>query len=399
MNIPEKIKFYNEGRIPSTLKLKYKEMREDKFRFFRATTNIFFEDLSKDKFLYQSPLVWMGGDLHIENFGSYKGDNGLAYFGINDFDECCLGPCLFDVIRMCACIYVAAEKWKITRQETLELVHLFIDTYFKQLSEGYIKVIERDTARGIMKAFLDQVSQRKRADFIKQVTIRKKSKLKFRNSNARIAQLPKKEKESVKKAVHSWAKRKPHPEFYDVIDVVLRIAGCSSLGLKRYVALVKGNKENGHYLLDIKETNKSCLREIINTRQPKWENEAERLIEVQRRILSDPPALLASIDIEKTNYVLKELQPVADRIDYNMFKGKLKKLKTIIKDIASIYAWGNLRSTGRQGSAMADDLITFAQNTGMVKKNLVHCASSYTKTIDAYHRSYCKAYDKGYFKL
>jgi uncharacterized protein (DUF2252 family) len=398
-HIPERIKEYNKGRIPGSLKLKYREMREDKFRFFRATTNLFFEDISKNKFLFKSPNVWLGGDLHIENFGSYKGDNGLAYFGINDFDECILGPCLLDIIRMCSCIYVAAEKWKITRQQTLYLVELFIDTYFKRLQKGYIRTIERDTARGIMKTFLDQVSHRKRADFIDLITVRKKGKLKFRDNNIRIAQLPKKEKELVKTTIHTWAKHHTHPDFYNVIDVVHRIAGCSSLGMKRYVALVEGNDEAGNYLLDIKETNKSCLREFVKVKQPAWKSEAERLIEVQQRVLSDPPALLSSIDIDKTNFVLKELQPVADRIDYNMFKGKLKKLKTIIENIASISAWGNLRSGGRQDSAIADDLIAFAQHTGKLKKELIHCASSYSKVITTYHASYIKAYDKGYFKI
>jgi len=397
-NIPERIISFNEGRDPATLTLKFKEMREDKFRFFRATTNLFFEDISKNKFLYQSPNVWMGGDLHIENFGSYKGDNNLAYFGINDFDECYLGPCLFDIIRMCSCIYVAAEKWKITRRETLELVSLFIDTYFKNLSAGYIKVIERDTARGIMKSFLDQVDQRKRPDFIELITLRKKNKLKLRSIPYRITQLKKKEKEIVKTAIHAWAKHNAHPEFYKVIDVAHRIAGCSSLGNKRYMALVQGNGERGHYLLDIKQTNPSCLREVIKTKQPHWKNQAERLIEVQRCILSDPPALLASIDIEKTNYILRELQPIADRIDYTIFSGKLKKLKAVIENIASIYAWGNLRSSGRQGSANADALIDFAQDASKIKKQLIHCASSYSTTVTTYHKIYCKAYDKGYFK-
>ncbi len=291
------------------------------------------------------------------------------------------------------------EKWKITRQDSLALVELFIDTYFKQLEKGYIRTIERDTARGIMKTFLDQVSHRKREDFIEQITMRKKGKLKFRDNNTRISPLSKKEKESVINTIHSWAKHKAHPDFYNVIEVAHRIAGCSSLGMKRYIALVEGNNEAGNYLLDIKETNKSCLKEFIKTKQPAWKSEAERLIEVQQRILSGPPALLSSIDIEKTNFVLKELQPVADRIDYNMFKGKLKKLKTIIENIASIYAWGNLRSSGRQGSAIADDLIAFAQNTGKLKKELIHCASSYSKTITTYHASYIKAYDKGYFKI
>jgi uncharacterized protein (DUF2252 family) len=231
------------------------------------------------------------------------------------------------------------------------------------------------------------------------ITASKKGKLNFHDNNPHLAELPKKEKALVINTIHSWAKRKAHPDFYDIIDVVHRIAGCSSLGMKRYVVLVEGNDEAGNYLLDIKETNQSCLREFIKTKQPAWKSEAERLIEVQQRILSGPPALLSPIDIGTSNFVLKELQPIADRIDYNVFKGKLKKLKAIIENMAAIYAWGNLRSSGRQGSAKADDLIAFAQNTGKVKKELIHCASSYTKVVNAYHTSYCSAYDKGFFKV
>jgi hypothetical protein len=33
---------------------------------------------------------------HIENFGSYKGDNRLVYFDIGDFDESLLGPSAWD---------------------------------------------------------------------------------------------------------------------------------------------------------------------------------------------------------------------------------------------------------------------------------------------------------------
>jgi uncharacterized protein (DUF2252 family) len=42
----EKIRAFNQGRFPETLKLKYKAMRDDKFRFLRATTHLFYEDIA-----------------------------------------------------------------------------------------------------------------------------------------------------------------------------------------------------------------------------------------------------------------------------------------------------------------------------------------------------------------
>ena len=108
----------------------------------------------------------------------------------------------------------------------------------------------------------------------------------------------------------------------------------------------------------------------------------------KRRTLSAPPALLASINIGKKNFVLKELQPSADRIDYTLFKGNTKKLKNILEDMAAICAWSNLRGTGRDGSAIADTLIGFAKERVKMKKllteysaRLCRLLTNITKTI------------------
>ncbi len=74
------------------VQIKYKLMTENMFRFFRGTCHLFYEDLSKTNTIPPAPLTWICGDLHLENFGSYKGDNRLVYFDLNDFDESILAP-------------------------------------------------------------------------------------------------------------------------------------------------------------------------------------------------------------------------------------------------------------------------------------------------------------------
>ena len=164
--------------------------------------------------------------------------------------------------------------------------------------------------------------------------------------------------------------------------------------------LVEGRgAPNEAFLLDLKETAPSCAAKHVPSKQPAWKDDAERLVEVQRRILSAPPALLADIRLDKKSFILKELQPTADRIDYTIFKGNIKKLKNMLEDMASISAWDNLRTGGRQGSSNADEFIYFAKNSQALKKNLIDAAFKYCATLDLYHKAYCKAYDKGFFTL
>ena len=108
--LADRLKKFNKPLLPDMVQLKYEGMTENAFRFYRGTCHLFFEDLANAKPLPLSPLTWVCGDLHIENYGSYKGDNKLVYFDLNDFDEGLLAPALYDVARMTTSIFVAFES-------------------------------------------------------------------------------------------------------------------------------------------------------------------------------------------------------------------------------------------------------------------------------------------------
>jgi uncharacterized protein (DUF2252 family) len=390
---------FNRERDPGFLDLKYKAMRENNYRFFRATAHIFYEDIPKSSFLFKAPPVWLCGDLHLENFGSYKGDNRVAYFNINDFDECILGSLLLDLARFMVSVYIAAGDLGIAVEKVHALNDVFIDTYFRNLEKGYIRVLEKETTTGVIKRFLEEVKNRRRKTFIKEKTSFKKRNIRLKIDNVHTCAINKKEKEAVMKAIRKWAAGTKDPDFYKVKDIVFRIAGTSSLGLKRYIVLVEGNGTPGeNYLLDVKEAWPSCLNAVIMVRQPKWASEPQRVIEVQKRFISDPPALLQDININGKAFVLKELQPLADRVNYQLFADDIKKLESILSNMACIYAWSNLRASGRQGSAIADELISFAGNAS-VKKKLKKYAHDYSKKMKSYYKEYCLAFDKGLLNL
>ncbi len=83
--IAERILQFNQPCDPAKTLLKYKAIREISFRFLRGTIHLFYEDLVGQYTLPESPLSWLCGDLHLENFGSFKGNDHEVYFDINDF--------------------------------------------------------------------------------------------------------------------------------------------------------------------------------------------------------------------------------------------------------------------------------------------------------------------------
>ena len=92
-NVIERILIFNQGRDPDRLMLKYRAMRNDTFAFLRGTCHLFYQDWPANSSLNDAPSAWICGDLHLENLGSFKGDNRLTYFDVNDFDEAALAPC------------------------------------------------------------------------------------------------------------------------------------------------------------------------------------------------------------------------------------------------------------------------------------------------------------------
>src|SRR3978361_2118715 len=152
-SLAERLKSFNADLLPDKVQFKYEGMAENAFAFFRGTCHLFYEDLAAAEALPLSPLGWICGDLHIENFGSYKGDNKLVYFDLNDFDEGLLAPASFEAARMLASIFIAFDSLDIEAEKALKMTQLFLKTYSATLAKGKSVSIDPRTAKGIVADF------------------------------------------------------------------------------------------------------------------------------------------------------------------------------------------------------------------------------------------------------
>jgi len=135
--VAERIWQFNQGRRPDTLTLKFAKLRKNPFAFFRGTAHLFYAHASAlPEALAAAPLTGLTGDLHLENFGAYRGDNGLPCFSVNDFDEALVGPVTWDLARFVASLYVALAYLHRPQDEAKDLAHHFLHRYAHALAAG-----------------------------------------------------------------------------------------------------------------------------------------------------------------------------------------------------------------------------------------------------------------------
>lgn len=397
-SIAERIKKFNNGRLPAYTALKYQMMAENPFRFLRGTCHLFYEDLLQSNALPQYPLSWICGDLHLENFGSYKGDNRLVYFDLNDFDEAVLAPATWELSRMVTSIFTGFESLGVKKKEATRVAGLFLQTYSATLAHGRTRYIEPQTAKGIVRVFLDKVCERKQKDLIRQRTITKNGKSLLRIDNVRIFPIDKALKKEVIAHVTNWVGQDPllHHR-YKVLDAGFRIAGTGSLGVKRYVFLLRNIQDTKkHLLLDMKQAQVSSLQPYLSVQQPAWSTEAERVMVIQERMQNISPALLDTTTFQGDPYVIKELQPTADKIDFLVIRDRYKDIERVIEDMALLTASAQLRSAGRQGSALPDEMIAFGKDQHW-QQTLLDYSAEYSGQVKKDYQSYFTDYKAGYF--
>jgi len=118
------------------LTLKHRRMAEDAFCFFRATFYRWMQlipDLCADCF--DAPSVLSVGDLHVENYGTWRDADGRLIWGINDFDEAFPLPYTNDLIRLAASAWLAIELEHLTASPATACASI-LDGYTSGLEAG-----------------------------------------------------------------------------------------------------------------------------------------------------------------------------------------------------------------------------------------------------------------------
>jgi hypothetical protein len=96
--------------VKDDVNTKHRRMKKNPFIFLRATYFRWAKTvpiLCPD--LMEAPQVLGVGDMHLENFGTWRDADGRLVWGVNDFDEAAVMPYPLDLVRLAASIRLAPK--------------------------------------------------------------------------------------------------------------------------------------------------------------------------------------------------------------------------------------------------------------------------------------------------
>jgi hypothetical protein len=114
--------------VADDIRAKHKLMKTSAFMFLRAT---YFRWAKKiDDWcpeLMNAPRVLCVGDLHLENFGTWRDADGRFVWGVNDFDEAAVMPYPLDLVRLAASIRIAPDRAVDNRKAAAVLIEGYLE--------------------------------------------------------------------------------------------------------------------------------------------------------------------------------------------------------------------------------------------------------------------------------
>lgn len=130
--------------VKGDIALKHDKMRESPFVFLRATYWRWAETiLEACPDLAGATPVLAVGDIHLENFGTWRDVDGRLVWGVNDFDEAARMPYALDLVRLAASALLAGPSRGTTAGEMCAAV---LEGYRQGLRAPTPIVLDRDWA-------------------------------------------------------------------------------------------------------------------------------------------------------------------------------------------------------------------------------------------------------------
>ncbi|OOC56203.1 hypothetical protein NOSIN_22190 [Nocardiopsis sinuspersici] len=320
---------------PAAFRVKFRKMAANPFAFYRGSAALFYTDVSAmdDPWANDhTSRVWIQGDLHAENFGTYMDSTGRLVFDVNDFDEAYIGHFTWDVLRFVASIALLGWQKALSDDDIGRLVPHYVDAYVSQVrdfatkggdSEFSLKLGNTD---GTVHDVLQQARLKSRAAMLTSMTTREGYTRRF-GEGPRARRLGDEERETVLAAYDAYLGTIPEDQrfasmSYGVKDVVGSGGfGIGSAGLPAYTLLIEGQSEawDNDVVLSMKQGNVAAPSRVVTDRgiMEAFRHHGHRTAVSQRALQAHTDPLLGHTEIGGVGFVVSEVSPYTNDLDWD----------------------------------------------------------------------------------
>jgi len=321
---------------PEAFRQKFRKMAAGPFAFYRGSACLFYADmeLEEDRWANErTSRVWIQGDLHAENFGTYMAGDGVFVFDVNDFDEAYLGHFTWDIKRMVASVALLAWMKAISDADIASLIETYVRSYVEQVryfvesDRDHEYALRLETTDGWVHEILLETRLNTRVGLLDRVTlIDENFERRFRRS-PEVRDLDEAERARVHAAYEAYLNTIPEEKrfrslTYQVKDIVGRKGfGIGSAGLPAYNVLVEGPTQalENDVVLSMKQGNVAAPSRIVGDERVEryFEHNGHRTAVSQRALQAHADPWLGYTEIEGVGFVVSELSPYVEDLDWS----------------------------------------------------------------------------------
>jgi uncharacterized protein (DUF2252 family) len=321
---------------PAAFRHKFRKMAAEPFTFYRGSACLFYADMAElpDEWTDErTSRIWIQGDLHAQNFGTYMDSEGTLVFDVNDFDEAYLGSFTWDLRRFAASM--ALLGWRKALPDTVisDLVRVYVAAYVAQVRsfvahpDDELFSLRLDSTEGTLHRVLQRARLATRIGLLDEKTAVVDYERRFRRDREGIHELSPDVRAAVEQAYTSYLDTIPHGKrassrTYTVKDVVGRSGfGIGSAGLHAYNILVEGRTQalENDVVLSMKQANVAAPSRIVADEgiRAYFTDHGHRTAVSQRALQAHADPWLGHTQIGGVGYVVAELSPYEADLDWS----------------------------------------------------------------------------------
>ena len=316
-------------------RVKFRKMAADPWAFYRGSACVFYADIASvdDPWVDErTGRVWIQGDLHAENFGTYMDGQGRFVFDVNDFDEAYLGPWTWDLRRFVASLALMCWQKALPDEVIDDLVATYLRAYVDQVhrfvesDRDHDWALRLDTASGAVLAALQQAQLSTRVDLLDRMTVVEDHQRRFRQSIP-ARKLGLRERRRVEKAYAAYLDTIPESKrlgslTYTLKDVAATAGfGIGSAGLPAYNLLVEGHTQalENDVVLSMKQGNVAAPSRVVDDEEARqfFAHHGHRTAVSQSALQAHADPWLGWTEIGGTGYVVAEVSPYDADLDWS----------------------------------------------------------------------------------
>ncbi|MFE3179851.1 DUF2252 domain-containing protein [Streptomyces mauvecolor] len=326
---------------PAAFRVKFRKMAASAFAFYRGTACLFYADLEREQ--HGGPYldertgrVWIHGDLHAENFGTYMDANGRLIFNVNDFDEAYVGPFTWDLKRLAASLALIGYTKAFSDEQITSLVRTYAAAYRERIhalasgakdpDSAELPPFTLDTAEGPLLGALRDARARTRFALLDSMTEIREFERRFTEGDGSI-ELDAATRYKVLAAFDGYLETLPEeslvrPDSYRVKDVVGRRGiGIGSAGLPSYNILLEGHSDalENDVVIYIKQAQTPAVSRHITDPAVRgyFEHEGHRTVISQRALQAAADPWLGWTELDGAGQLVAEVSPYAVDLDWS----------------------------------------------------------------------------------